>query len=198
MTVTKDGEPVENASVHATGPVLDNGAAHESSADTNADGQAVLDVYEDTYTVQATGDSGTNTTEIDVTGDTEITIDIAAESDRGGDKEHTLSVTVVDPDGQPIKGATIELFTYPDGEKIATATTDGNGVAEFSVTRGDYEAVVDTESPDDHRPLDRNDGSAGWATGHRYWLQLSPPRPSGEHARQSFPARRIGPDCNQY
>ncbi|WP_336364826.1 carboxypeptidase regulatory-like domain-containing protein [Halalkalicoccus salilacus] len=58
---------------------------------------------------------------------------------------HTLSVTVTDPDEQPIEGATVELSTYPDGEKIATATTDENGVAEFAVEPGDYEAVVDTE-----------------------------------------------------
>lgn len=59
---------------------------------------------------------------------------------------HTLSVIVTDPDEQPIEGATVELSTYPDGEKIATATTDKNGVAEFEVEPGDYEAVVDTES----------------------------------------------------
>lgn len=66
------------------------------------------------------------------------------ENERGSDT-HTLSVTVVDPNEQPIEGATVELSTYPDGEKIATATTDENGVAEFEVEPGDYEAVVDTE-----------------------------------------------------
>ncbi|WP_122089920.1 carboxypeptidase regulatory-like domain-containing protein [Halalkalicoccus subterraneus] len=59
---------------------------------------------------------------------------------------HTLSVTVTDPDEQPIEGVTVELSTYPDGKEIATATTDKNGVAEFEVEPGDYEAVVDTES----------------------------------------------------
>lgn len=52
-------------------------------------------------------------------------------------------MTVTDPDEQPIEGATVELSTYPDGEEIATATTDKNGVAEFEALPGDYSVTAD-------------------------------------------------------
>ncbi|WP_336342594.1 carboxypeptidase-like regulatory domain-containing protein [Halalkalicoccus ordinarius] len=143
--VDEDGDPIEGASVHATGPVLSNGVAHEPAGETNVDGIATLTAYDGEYGVEAQHD-GTTTDEktVIVDGDTEATITIDTSPDEDSGKEtHPLTVTVLNPDGDPVEGLSVDLTTYNEGEPVATATTDENGQVTFEVEPGDYELVPD-------------------------------------------------------
>lgn len=147
LTVTvvdENGEPIEGASVHATGPVLSNGVAHEPAGKTNANGVAKLTAYDGEYGVEAQYD-GTTTEEktVVVDGDTEVTVTIDTSPDEDpGEETHTLTVTVTDPNGEPVTGETVHVVTYSGGADVASKETDENGTAQFQLENGDYELGV--------------------------------------------------------
>lgn len=139
VTVVKDGKSVAGVSVNAYGPTLDNGAPHETSGETDANGQVVLEVHEGTYTVETNFGSSEASTEVDVSGDSEVTLDATTETDPT--ETHTLTVTITDPNGDPVEGLPVVLVTYEEKKEVARTTTDADGKAKFDVKAGSYEIV---------------------------------------------------------
>lgn len=168
--VDEDGNPIEGASVHATGPVLSNGVAHEPADETNANGVAMLTAYDGEYDVEAQHD-GTTTDKktVVVDGDTEatITIDTSSDEDPGdGDDDApygTLTVTVEDGTNEPVKGVEV-IGIGPEGETYS-AITDTNGQAAFDLSDGEYTFYVSTDgteyadSSEEEIPMDGSDQS---------------------------------------
>lgn len=94
-------------------------------------------------------------------------------------ESHTLTATVIDPDGEPVEGMQVDLSTYPDGEPVASATTDTNGQVTFEVERGDYELNPDTE---DSLHTDFGTHPVAVSEDTEYRIQLSPPEGGYEYA----------------
>lgn len=169
LTVTvvdAEGNPIEGASVHATGPVLSTGIAHEPSGETGEDGTVTLTAYDGEYGVEARYDGTTTDTKtVVVDGDTETTVELdssppehedgdESETDTGTDNESdspdepdTYSLTVeviVGQENEPVAGLPVELVTYDGGEPVAEGTTGEDGTVTFEVPSGDYEILPDT------------------------------------------------------
>lgn len=148
--VDEKGEPVSGAAVHGAGPVLSNGVAHEPAGETNEDGVVTLTAYDGEYDIEVQHHGPTVNETVTVDGDTETTITVAQDTDG-----HTLTVTVTDPNGDPVVNGDVHIVTPDGGEDVASGTTDENGQVTFDLENGDYEVAVSAPDQELHQPSDR-------------------------------------------
>lgn len=147
--VDQNGDPLEGASIHATGPVLSNGAAHEPSGETNADGIATLTAYDGEYDLEVQYDGEITEDHVTVDGDTKTTVEV--DTSETGEETNTLTVhaesavTVesTDEDGmsetqEPTDG--VATFEVPDGGYVITA--DGYHSADLPFVEEDAEITL--------------------------------------------------------
>lgn len=80
--------------------------------------------------------------------DASVTVTVKQLDDPPEPETYTLTATILSPDGEPVEDMDVGLSTYPDGEDVATKTTDANGQVTFKVESGGYELAADvSESP---------------------------------------------------
>ena len=141
--VDEDGNPVEGEPVHI-GVESVEGDEGEYITDENGEVQ---------FSHTGPSENEYRTFDITVRGETsyktvyvgENTHQVTVQDSDSEEEPPNLTVTAIGPDDEPVSDQTVELYTYPDGQKVATGTTDENGEVEFDVEDSDYEIVVDTE-----------------------------------------------------
>lgn len=135
LTVTA-GEAFAVPNVPVTIERASDGAT--TTRETNADGVVTFTVYDDEYVVTGTDPNG-NEAERTVTVDGEDQRVLLETLEPEWPEETTLTVTVLDSNGDPVEGATVEGTgdRLPNGvDALASAETNAEGVAELSVWNG--------------------------------------------------------------
>lgn len=143
--VDQDGEPIEGASIHATGPVLSNGVAHEPAGETNADGVATLTAYDGEYGLEVQHGDEIVQQDVTVDGDTETTVELPPDEPTDGEENTATGIVrVVDDDGEPIAGERVTLTppaTVQESAKEQRVTND-DGEVVIELAAGEPEDVV--------------------------------------------------------
>jgi protocatechuate 3,4-dioxygenase beta subunit len=142
MTVTvvdEDGEPVEGAAVDLQ-PYDEPGEPAEG--ETDADGTYSASLDEVLYTIYVTHpDYEAHERVINLPRDAEITVELEAERD-----SWELTVRVLDPNENPVEGATVRFVGSeddPEYDSVPTGETDADGVLAETLREDTYFLEVD-------------------------------------------------------
>lgn len=153
---TPDGEPAKNIPVEV---VTHEGGEPVATGTTGENGNAVFSLedggYEILVDVSDTPYTHYGTFLVGIDGE-DKTYPIPLSPTPGGPADtRELKVTVTDPNGDPVEGASVSIVTYDGGADVASGMTNSDGVATFNVPNGEYEAVVTTEDDDLIQPSDQ-------------------------------------------
>lgn len=130
------GDPISDVYVKVEDDFTNTGGLRADGT-TNGSGVVVLDVLQ----------AGTYTVTVASTGFTPAEIALTCEGSYEIEPDEccVVTFTVVDCNGDPISGATVEVFGE-GGALVASGTTNGSGVVVLNVgTAGTYDVLVDAE-----------------------------------------------------
>ncbi|RKD89131.1 carboxypeptidase-like regulatory domain-containing protein [Halopiger aswanensis] len=167
LTVTADnesGDPVENATVAVD--AMDAGNSLHNETTTGGNGEAEFDLEDGEYNVTVSADGYEDAQEtVEISGeDEDVALTLASdqeqdESDTDGtdgtdddaadNESSTLTVFVVDGDGNPVENATVEATESGLFGDSHDNETNADGEAEFDLEDGEYDLTVSADGYDD-------------------------------------------------
>jgi hypothetical protein len=127
----------------------DDDANGELMGETDADGVYTDAIEKAKYTIEAAHpDFETRVKEYVHDGPGEMTFDLEVE---GETETIEMTVTVVDGDGGPVEGATVEIIPEISDVPVEEGETDSNGVLSGTVSKGGHAIGVDHSEYEYHR-----------------------------------------------